>query len=636
MCTSRVLLLLLVWPALVAQSPGRVILVSLDGMGYEAWKHDPVMDGMTALREIAAQGVEAQGMTPHFPSTTANSHAALFTGAWGDINGITGNTMPVAPRNEHTAFERIIGYRSDGLRAEPIWITAARQGIRTVAQQVTQAYPFTARSVGEGLATKPVVLNGYQTRRIADHRVLHRKDVTVEPCLGKPVRERPLEPVCFAWTAGPVALHAMMLPVGKRYRMLRISTVPGASYVEVRQAPEDDSPATGRELARHFSAGLYLDAVPGSTPATIYFRLFEMQPDGSDFVLYQTPIQEFGMYDGTGATGTNVAALLRDAGGFIGNGPAHELDTEPFPFGAPIWKGGNGIAELRYLETMELVVRQSIRHTQWLWNHFAPQLFITYVPYPDEMEHAWKGLSASDTRYGELRRRGYIIVNRAVEALAAMRTPRDHLVIVSDHGMAAIGKAVYVNQAFQDARLFATGRDRKVDPAATRVMHLRNCLLLNTSDWKGGIVPLPDRTQALAAAETALRAIRDPETGQTVVTRIYDTPADEERFGYGGPNGADACFDNLPGYAGSDGTPGVEIRHLPHPIGYHGLDPSRPDMQAVLFGVGPGFPAGKLWPQQRAIDVAPLICELLGISPSAATRGRSPLQHSGAGSPQSQ
>jgi hypothetical protein len=608
-----------------AQQPGRVILISLDGMGYDAFKHDAAAGGMTALREIAAEGVEAKGMTPHYPSTTANSHAALFTGAWGDVNGITGNTMPVAPRNEHTAFERIIGYRSDGLRAEPVWVTAARQGVRAVAQQVTQAYPFTPRSTGEGLSTPPVVINGYQTKLVAGHRALRRRDLTEEPCSSGPVIERILKPVCFTWSAGPVPLHAIMLPDGRRYRLLRISTKPGGPYVEAWQAPAEDSPVGERELARYFSGGLYIDKVSGSTPAVVYFRLFELKEDGSDFLLYESPIHEFGMHDGSGETAKTTETFLREAGGFIGNGPAHDLNAEPFIFGTPAWKGGDGAAERRYLEVMELVVRQSLRHTQWLWNHYAPRLLVTYLPYPDEMEHLWKGLSERDSRYTDFRKLGYSIVNRAVQVLVALRTPADHLLVTSDHGMAVVSKQVRINEALRRAGLLGAAPDGKPDPGTTRVMHLHNCLLINSNDWKGGLVPPGERSEVLTKAENALRGIRDVETGAAVVTRIYDTPADAERFGYGGPAGEDACFDYLPGYAGVDMARSPEVAPFSYPIGYHGLDPTRPEMEAILIGIGPRLPTGQTWPRQRSIDVIPLVFDLLGLRPPPTARGQSPL-----------
>jgi hypothetical protein len=49
-------------------------------------------------------------------------------------------------------------------------------------------------------------------------------------------------------------------------------------------------------------------------------------------------------------------------------------------------------------------------------------------------------------------------------------------------------------------------------------------------------------------------------------------------------------------------------------------------MQGILIAAGPRLQAGGAWPRQRAIDVAPLVSDLLGISPPRDARGRSPLR----------
>lgn len=116
-----------------ATPQGRVFLISLDGMGHQLFTTDPVAKKLRTLHRLSREGAMAEGgIRPAYPSTTGNSHAALWTGAYGDINGIHANATPIAPRAEHTAFERNIGFRSDSLRAEPIWVTAARQGVSVV------------------------------------------------------------------------------------------------------------------------------------------------------------------------------------------------------------------------------------------------------------------------------------------------------------------------------------------------------------------------------------------------------------------------------------------------------------------------------------------------------------------------
>jgi predicted AlkP superfamily phosphohydrolase/phosphomutase len=153
----------------------RVVLISLDGLGQKTWTQDSAARELTAFRNLSARGAVAEGgMLTAFPSTTANSHAALWTGAWGDVNGITFNSHPVGPRSEHTFLARGNGFRAEGLRAEPLWVTAARQGVRAVAHQVTQGYPFLPSNTWPENLT---LLNGYQTRTISPHMVLRAADV---------------------------------------------------------------------------------------------------------------------------------------------------------------------------------------------------------------------------------------------------------------------------------------------------------------------------------------------------------------------------------------------------------------------------------------------------------------------------
>jgi hypothetical protein len=48
-------------------------------------------------------------------------------------------------------------------------------------------------------------------------------------------------------------------------------------------------------------------------------------------------------------------------------------------------------------------------------------------------------------------------------------------------------------------------------------------------------------------------------------------------------------------------------------------------MQGILIAAGPRIVKGGRWPVRRAIDVAPLVSDLLGIEPPRDSRGESPL-----------
>jgi hypothetical protein len=606
-------------PASAQAPPGRVVLVSLDGMGTRLFLDDPVADELRALRAVRARGVMADGLVAHMPSTTANTHAALWTGAWGDVNGITSNDMPMPPPGRPDVGRRVSGYRSEGLRAEPIWVTTARQGVPTVAQQATQVFPLTPTSSGAGLASPPVILHGYQAPVVAPARWLNAADTTRRECTTDDDGAR----ACLSWQSGAVTfLGAMVRDAGVIGLRVRIEGSPRA--VVVRQAATELEPPRGRELARHFSAGLLVD-LPGHGPAMVYFRLFDASADGRALVLFQSVAQEFVLARGTQASRAETIALLEDVGGFVGNGEDEPWER-PGVGGPPLWLGGDGTRERRYLETAELGIRQTIRHAQHLWRAHEPRAYVGYVSIPDEIDHTWLGQARQDARYDAFRRWGYQLVDRAVETYVAFAGPGDHLVFVSDHGMAPITHEVRVNHALRDAGLVAVGPTGAVDPSRSQVWFSRNCLVVLTGAWEGGTVPEGRRTAVLARAQAALRSIRAPQGREPVVSGFYATRADRDRFGFGGPNGFDACVDVRPGYEPTWAIDdGPAVRPRARATGAHGFLPTRPDMQGILIAAGPRMTPGGRWPVARAIDVAPLVSDLLGIAPPRAARGRSPL-----------
>jgi uncharacterized membrane-anchored protein YhcB (DUF1043 family)/arylsulfatase A-like enzyme len=101
-----------------------VILLSFDGV-----RHDYLdRGGLPALERIARTGARARSLTPVFPSSTFPSHVALATGAPADRHGIVGNRFRDPERGD-------FDYSNDAsfIEAEPIWVTAERQGVRSAA-----------------------------------------------------------------------------------------------------------------------------------------------------------------------------------------------------------------------------------------------------------------------------------------------------------------------------------------------------------------------------------------------------------------------------------------------------------------------------------------------------------------------
>lgn len=122
-------------PAVAQESPAPAadhaptILISIDG-----FRSDYLDRGISPnIAAIAAQGTSAP-MRPSFPTKTFPNHYTLVTGLRPDHNGIVGNSM-IDPRRPLVKFS--LGDPKQALdpfwwdEAEPIWVTAEKQGVRS-------------------------------------------------------------------------------------------------------------------------------------------------------------------------------------------------------------------------------------------------------------------------------------------------------------------------------------------------------------------------------------------------------------------------------------------------------------------------------------------------------------------------
>ena len=439
---------------------------------------DPAVRGVKTLRGIAARGVMARGVQQAFPTITPAGHAALWTGAYGDVSGIITSANPILPRSEHTAFERKSGYDADLLRAEPIWAAAARQGVKAVAHQATQNYPFVEQTTAPGAATPPILVSGYGPGNIERDGVIRPSNVTpADASEWEPALPRSSLPArAFKWSIRNITFYGAMVAeqgAARGYTAIFVAADPRGPRVRVQPHPTENVPPGGRALARYFSEGLPLRAGRKNVPTVAYFRLFELARDGSDFLIYQPYVHELAVYDGTAGSMQIIEAALKQAGGFIGNGPGYLY--EDGKLGKQIYNDGDGTAERRYLEGMELVIRQLNRLTVWFNNRYSPRLLVDYCPYPDEMDHTWYGLVRPDVtgisrevarRMQEFRRWGYAAIDTRVALLNSLAGPRGHIIFVSDHGMSPIKKEVSVNIALREAGLLFTNSNNQIEHKA--------------------------------------------------------------------------------------------------------------------------------------------------------------------------
>lgn len=586
----------------------RVLLVSFDALSESRALETVPRQLIPSFNALFAGGRCAEYAVPAWPSKTAASHASLWTGVYGDSNGIAANSQPPLPRDQHRITERVSGYSNVGLRAEPVWITEALKGRRVVGHHPTQApgapgYPRVLstdpspiallRRADQALALPGLaVLNGYNSQLEPD-RLLTEDSIAPRPAHGWQELEflgSGVEPLELAFTIGQDSVFALLhgdssytTIIAARTRSVGANTVSAEAHPATRTAP-----AQG-ELARHFSASLPVG--PDSAPATAYLRLFELAPDGSSYALFMPAVAQV-----EASRPEVVREYLDVTGGWIGNGGRVLID-------------GTDEGTWRYLESLQLVTRQFMRGSEWGWKRRGAELQLDYFPLIDEVDHKWYGYVAPATpgvadsvrrRVAEWRDHAWRLADMRLTHLMQLVARDSSVLIVSgDHGMRPTWRVFRPNVALRDAGLLVADSSNRIIAGQTRALAPDGLYIsLNTTDWLDGIVTQAERESVLERAEAALRAVRGPD-GQPVVTKLWRVSG-RDGLGRGGPVGGEIYYETAPGYFWSRGLDGPAAG--PGRIGAdHGYPSISPDMYTVLCAWGPTVPAGRVGPA-RTID----------------------------------
>jgi predicted AlkP superfamily phosphohydrolase/phosphomutase len=568
------------------------------------------------LAKLIAGGAFADDVTAGFPSKTAPGFASLMTGAPPRVTGISGNRVPREPRADYTILDSIAGFSAAPLLADPLWAAAQRAGKNVVISHIPA---FAAE-------------NAENTVRFYGYNMIAGRDGIITPRLSKPepatswnklpASDAPALEISFGVAASKFFGLLIDDPADEQigYDTLLLTRSRGGEDIEVKL--KSNPAGTTGEL---FWSGPVEVKTSGERSANVYFRLFELRGDGSDFFLYFTrPARAM----------VTPEDAVKEAGetvrSFIGNGA--RILYQQGSFGRTIPNGGSGSAEARYLETVRFAQHQLMETNRWALTHLSWDLFFAYTPFPDESEHLWRGyLDPGLSNYlKEIADRlrpfleqvykssddhlGLFLANRPAETIVA---------VISDHGMQAADKRFAINRLLQQKGLLVIDEQGRIDLSKTKVLYpsINNgYLLINSIDRKNGIVALDRRKELARQVSELLREVRDGD--QLVVKNVYDAEIHGTEMGIGGPSGGDIYVELVPGYDFDPRTTPDPLITQVEPYGTHGGNPEQSSMRTLMLFHGPGIAEGRRLQNVRITDFAPTLSALLDFPAPRNSSGR--------------
>ena len=573
--TALLLVVGLAAPLVTAQT-GRpkAIVLAWDGV-LPSVVNDLVARGrLPNLAKLIQGGAFADDVVSTIPSKTAVAFASIWTGAPPRITGISGNRIPRTPSAQFTILETRLGFSGAALRAEPLWNTAIRAGLKVLALHTPLG---TEKTLGG------VQVQGYNRASYHDG-IISARSAKPKPAPGwshmPPSNLAPLE---ISFTIQASSFYGLLIDdpedptVG--YDTLIVSAERDAHRMEA-QTQERRS-----QWARH---GIVEQAESRSRPR---------RPRRRPTCAYSTLKVTAAITYSTSRRRRAITSRRRNwrkqlkaaAGAFVGNGAS--LLYQQGALGTTMAKGGDGSAEARYLETVTFVQQHFIKTARWALETQTWDLLLAYAPYPDEAEHVWRGYldstlpghrSAIAARLKPLIEAAYQGCDELLGVFLSHRPANTIVALVSDHGMEGVSRWVAINRALQRSGLQVLDGQGRVDLQKTQAYYpsiSNGYLLINSTERKNGIVSRAQRSDVVHEIQRALSSLRDGD--RPVVASLTDARVIGAQLGIGGETGGDIYIELMPGYDFDSAiTPGKLIAER-EPIGNHGYDPLRPSMRTL-------------------------------------------------------
>ncbi|MGI8574740.1 MAG: alkaline phosphatase family protein [Egibacteraceae bacterium] len=389
-------------PVLADEQPPVLVYITWDGTPSRLVDRLFDEERMPNLQRLIDSGAYVRRSVGNWPSITPAGHAALWTGAYSSVNGISTNMPNVLTDEERsedgadTRYGPVTAYgpspfSAENLLVEPIWVTAARDGRTTTAVSVTHASPFEMYTTQDFVSSQGAHAFGdfsddlllsdpYRTASLPP------ESVTVEPS----------ETNAADWTHVPawpdaafrsftlgadtaendeaIVLHGLAVaPDGETFTHVALST--GRNYETaqiVRDTPFANDASQLSGPVRYTDYGNADDCLTGYA----HLRLTELADDGGSFTLWRTYLRDLTAYT---TEPSRIDEWIAKGGAFTGNGaflpPIDELPPLPNVYGEIAFQ----VNEYFFDNLVYELERGSA------------DLYFSYSPYPDEWMHRLYG-----------------------------------------------------------------------------------------------------------------------------------------------------------------------------------------------------------------------------------------------------
>ena len=569
-----------------------VVLISFDGSRRD-FVYDMMDDGtLPTFASLAASGVRAEYAQTIDPSLTAAAHNSISSGSFPTHTGITSNSFHVT--GDDFYWYRV-GFDQTMDDAEPIWVTASKNGLTTASVFFVGGSPS-------------------HNSQMADYTIGYG----VEDAYSKQWNVGLSE--ADGWSNVP---ESFTPPLAGDFSIQNVKKV----YLYVIDSTDDTT--------KNYDTVILNTERSGAAPAITLQEnawgsmiLLERAYAGADFLIQKISPDTVTLYH-TGVERNNAAPKeLKDA-----------LNEKfgPFPAGADSYALEHGWITAE--DDLYLMKKQSTYMAEvaaWVYSTYHPDLMLTWQDPFDSAGHQFLLTDPRQLKYSpelaatykEYYQRAAKIADNSLKImLDAFDLDTTTVMLTGDHGMAPLHTRVYVNTILENAGLLTLDRQNSVVLSETKAFAICSggavhvYINLEGREKGGGTVPVDEYADVQSQIVELLKDLTDPNSGEAVFQRVL-TRDELVPLGLEHPNSGDVFAQSIPGYH-MDGWRGNDFIFEPADFyGQHGFDSNLPEMYTIFIAAGADVPqTGETIPPVRVVDYAPTIASLLDFTPASTVDG---------------